>query len=1037
MAPGSVKVAELSVLLSGDTRALDRALQSAQSRLKAFDKQFSNLGSGRTAPNAGAGGGGGNGGASSAAATKSADAAARAAERQANAALRLAQAQAQGAFQAGNAAEAARILERALQNSGASALRQQGALNQLAAAQRRAAGESQSLTNQLNQLRQRGDGVIGALQNIGGAVTSGAGKIDALIGSVAGLGGAFAVVGAAAGALSLAQTAAAADAARASFDNLAASADTTGAALLASLQSAADGTVSNAQAIQSANTALLLLGSDVASELPRLLEVAKASAQTLGADVGTLFNNLVVGIARGSTELLDNLGISLSATEAYEKYAASIGKTAQELTKQERSQAILNEVLAQGNDIIARSGTSTDNQAAAFQRAGAAADNFKIALGGLIAEALQPAIGAFAEFAQEAADGVNILSQLPAQQAGVNAAILTGAANYAEFTARVTQATGEINKLSPAAAALAGPILNLTEAQFTYAKALLASGVSTQEAIARAQEYGVVIEQGIMGTMRRVEADGALAEAQQFLAIATGELVQESGALVLTEETLFAALSTAAGAAEERAAATEAAAEQSRLAAAAARDDAASELLVAANAEELARSKDALGAAAQLAAQKLLAAGDFGAATAARLAASSNPVDQLTAAYYRLAVAMQAVGAGTGAATRALQVGVRAGSSAADTTAALRSRIDSLRNFGGRPVGGGGRSAEGGGGGSAADSAQKAADKEQKIQQDLAQKILDIREKFYETSADIEADYQERILAIQEEYAERQLAAQKDLQVESAGSRADFYESLINSDVPAEVAQQLSAAYEQAFAEAQRLSQAGQAELAADYLALKEAQLKAEIDFQEKVAAARAKGDEEEIQKLEAIKRLRDAEFAARESRLKEEGDTNTARRDEQLTEAETARQERLRDAAVAAGDAQAEAQGRASRATETQNLNLAEQLRLMERIAATAGGTGQTTAPTTPTTNPNTPTPAATPPPTAEQSTAAVGAGVAEAAPAVGAAVGGALEPTLIGIGAALSALGARLGGVETAMNGLRDEVRRSNQRAPFTERP
>ena len=81
----------------------------------------------------------------------------------------------------------------------------------------------------------------------------------------------------------------------------------------------------------------------------------------------------------------------------------------------------------------------------------------------------------------------------------------------------------------------------------------------------------------------------------------------------------------------------------------------------------------------------------------------------------------------------------------------------------------------------------------------------------------------------------------------------------------------------------------GKAALADDYLALKEEQLKAEAEFQEKAAKLRekaaeggkeGKAAEEELQRLEAIKRLRDDAFAAEESRLLAEGDANVEARD-------------------------------------------------------------------------------------------------------------------------------------------------------------
>jgi hypothetical protein len=132
------------------------------------------------------------------------------------------------------------------------------------------------------------------------------------------------------------------------FDGLAISAKTTSATLLSSLRAAADGTIRDTDLIKSANLGLLLTNGKIAKDLPQVIEIARASAKATGQDINFIYDSLVRGIARGSPRIIDNAGITLDAAAAFDTYAKSIGKSADQLTSQEQQQATLNAVLAKG-----------------------------------------------------------------------------------------------------------------------------------------------------------------------------------------------------------------------------------------------------------------------------------------------------------------------------------------------------------------------------------------------------------------------------------------------------------------------------------------------------------------------------------------------------------------------------------------------------------------------------------------------------------------------------------------------------------------
>lgn len=119
---------------------------------------------------------------------------------------------------------------------------------------------------------------------------------------------------------------------------------------LGKLRQATDAQISNAALIESSARALAL--GIPAEEIASLAEIARASAIQLGTSVTQAFDDITTGIGRASPLILDNLGLTINLTEAYTAAAEEIGKTTEELTQQEKSQALLNAVLKQGKERV-------------------------------------------------------------------------------------------------------------------------------------------------------------------------------------------------------------------------------------------------------------------------------------------------------------------------------------------------------------------------------------------------------------------------------------------------------------------------------------------------------------------------------------------------------------------------------------------------------------------------------------------------------------------------------------------------------------
>jgi hypothetical protein len=773
-----------------------------------------------------------------AAESNAATAAARAQAAQATAAAAAIRQQAQATAQAASAASQADRAILGNANAAAALARAQGdatgaaniyraALTQLTPGSNQAVAAQTKLVQAMNAVnksaREASGGASVLPRTIAGLSGEAQQAVDKLKGVAAGISGVVAVGATLKGAYDLAKLGAGAEAARQSFDKLAQSAGTSGKALLAGLQQAAQGTVAQTEIIKSANTALLLLGSDVATKLPQLLQVAKASATTLGQDVGFIFDSLVTGIARGSTELIDNAGITISATEAYATYAASIGKTADELTKAERSQAVLNGVLSAGQTIIAQTGDSSANAATQFQQFEAASKDLGVSLGALLAASGVP--GFLAEVAKGAADGANELATIAPRVEAIGASITATSGSFADYSAQVTQVNNQLAQIGTS-------IQPLTEAQYNYAQSLVQTGMSAQTAYTQAVALAPVFQDIAVAQIDASNASAATGAAfaalgpQMASVAASGEYgraaVQnltyafQDGALTVPQlqaalDALAITIANASVATDMHSAATaqyigfSAGAAEAASGEAAATEESTNATLNDIAAKEAAAIQTQLlgDANAELMAAAHAAASGQGTASAAAAALASQFNIEYAAALklinaLRQLAGFQNTGVGSGRtvaaaagrigrdeviaeqiqATRGLtaaeiqtqreaNAAVTAANAAADklredTKKATQQAAKAARGGGG---GGGGKGAGGGGGASAAREqakvAEKAGDQLAKIQQQTGDKLADIDERA-----------QQRLIAIDEKAAQQRVKAMQALDAEIASSSA-------------------------------------------------------------------------------------------------------------------------------------------------------------------------------------------------------------------------------------------------------------------------
>lgn len=129
------------------------------------------------------------------------------------------------------------------------------------------------------------------------------------------------------------------------FEGIAKSANRAGPDILEAFKKNSAGMISNRDAMLAYNKAAQLVSNDFANTLPDAMGMLAKVASATGQDIGFLTNSLVTGIGRTSPLILDNLGITVDLSEAYETYAKSVGKAVDELTKEEQQAALTAQVM--------------------------------------------------------------------------------------------------------------------------------------------------------------------------------------------------------------------------------------------------------------------------------------------------------------------------------------------------------------------------------------------------------------------------------------------------------------------------------------------------------------------------------------------------------------------------------------------------------------------------------------------------------------------------------------------------------------------
>lgn len=153
---------------------------------------------------------------------------------------------------------------------------------------------------------------------------------------------------------------------RKSFDQLAESIGENSNDMLKSLKEVSKWAVSEYDLMLASNKAMKLWVANNTDDMSKLMKIARLYGQQMWQDVTKSFDDIVTWLWRWSAMILDNLWIVVNQTEAQEKYAKSLWKTADQLTDAEKKQALVNATLEEWQKALDKFGEPAQTMAERF-----------------------------------------------------------------------------------------------------------------------------------------------------------------------------------------------------------------------------------------------------------------------------------------------------------------------------------------------------------------------------------------------------------------------------------------------------------------------------------------------------------------------------------------------------------------------------------------------------------------------------------------------------------------------------------------------
>jgi len=162
--------------------------------------------------------------------------------------------------------------------------------------------------------------------------------------------------------------------------------------IVSAIQEASNETIAASDAMAAATKALQLGVATTPEEFNQLTKAAIALGGAMGRGPVEAMNDIVTGIGRMSPLILDNLGIVTSGGKVFDDYAATLGKTAKDLTDTEKKQALVNITIRDGSKLLDKHGNVVKDTATEYEKLGKRIQEGGDAAKNVVARALEPLI---------------------------------------------------------------------------------------------------------------------------------------------------------------------------------------------------------------------------------------------------------------------------------------------------------------------------------------------------------------------------------------------------------------------------------------------------------------------------------------------------------------------------------------------------------------------------------------------------------------------------------------------------------------------
>jgi len=299
--------------------------------------------------------------------------------------------------------------------------------------------------------------------------------------------------------------------------------------------------------VESRQQALRLVQAHIdLAQSSKLARIAQDAAVIGNMNSSAAFATMIHGIQTGQTDVLRTIGLNISMEQSYDEYAATLHKSTNALTQTEKTQAVLNAVMREGEGIAGTYEAAMGTAGKAMNSLSRWSENLKLKLGEVFLPALAGAVfgytdalkaanreadnlaqqGSIKKFAEGVLTSIVALTAATATYAGVLAAqMATGAASAVTSFIAMTAAHGQALAINVAMAAAQQTELSMTKAAIVETRSLAASKLAAANANVAAAEIFVASARATgAGLHFQAQAEAELTLAMQARSAATAEL---------------------------------------------------------------------------------------------------------------------------------------------------------------------------------------------------------------------------------------------------------------------------------------------------------------------------------------------------------------------------------------------------------------------------------------------------------------------------------------------------------------------------------